>query len=125
MVNDLIAYMTEKANRLAQNDPNRKKLAELRQKMSEKCIYALIKVWNNKNAVDQEANMTKNKQKIFPLRTIAHEISEDTESKLKNCQFMKSKDFHISKKALLSLLHGFKVSSESSTSPKKPSCQIL
>lgn len=38
MINDLITYMTEKANKLAQNDPNRKKLAELRQKMSEKCM---------------------------------------------------------------------------------------
>lgn len=89
MINDLITYMTEKANKLAQNDPNRKKLAELRQKMSEKCINKLIKVCKMRNAVDQEPNMMKNKQKVSVLKITAQEISEDIELQLKNSQFMR------------------------------------
>ena len=89
MINDLIAYMTEKSNKLAQNDPNRKKLAELRQKLSEKCIFVFIKVCKMKSVVDQEANTIRNKLKESLLKIIAQGTSEDIESKLRNSQFMK------------------------------------
>lgn len=89
MLNDLIAYMTEKSNKLAQNDPNRKKLAELRQKLSEKCMFIIIKVCKMKNVVDQEENTMRNKLKVSLSMITALETSEDTESKLKNSQFMK------------------------------------
>lgn len=68
--------------------------------------------------------MMRNKPKGSQLKTIAQEISEDTESNLRNSQFMKLKDLHILTKSLPSLLHGFKVSSENSSLLKRPLCQI-
>jgi hypothetical protein len=70
MNDDLIIYMKGKAEKLSQNDPNKKKMADLRDKLLQKGIPFVIQPWKTKNAVDPELRtMMRMRRLRFPKKT--------------------------------------------------------